>query len=318
MSALGGYFELELSPSKTSSYHHGAFEFNIGRNAFLFFLENITCTKVFVPYYTCDVIISTLKKAQINYDFYNIDEKLEPNFDYSLLGFDEYFLYTNYFGLKDDFIKRLSIKCQNVIIDNSQSFFSKPLNNQTTFYTARKFFGVADGAYLYANIPKDSYLTLKKGLSYNRFDFLLKRGDIGAEDAYSDFLNAERLINDLPVERMSNLTKKMLNSIDYRRVAETRIQNFTYLFEAFRQINEFVINWNGHQVPMFYPLLLSKPEIAGKLLAKKIYTPRFWNSVLDYVDEQSVEYMLSKNMIFLPIDQRYSKFDMQQIIKTVK
>lgn len=64
---------------------------------------------------------------------------MEPVFDYENIQADQGFLYTNYFGLKDNFINILANKIQNLIIDNAQSFFSKPCKEIDTFYSVRKF-----------------------------------------------------------------------------------------------------------------------------------------------------------------------------------
>lgn len=39
-----------------------------------------------------------------------------------------------------------------IILDNTQSFFQKPISGIDTIYSCRKYFGVPDGAYLSTNI----------------------------------------------------------------------------------------------------------------------------------------------------------------------
>ena len=148
--AIGGYFELELN--STGEYHAASIALNTARNAFEYVLKVRAYKKVYIPYYTCVVMLEPIKKLNIDFEFYAIDENLEPLFDYSKIMDEQGFLYTNYFGLKDDFIKQYSTIIPNLIIDNAQSFFSEPLNDIDTFYSARKFFGVSDGAYLYSNL----------------------------------------------------------------------------------------------------------------------------------------------------------------------
>lgn len=316
MSSIGGYFELELN--STSVYHIGALKFNTARNALRFLLQKNPCSKIYLPFYTCEVIIEAVKKTNTPFAFYNINIDLEPDFDLSIVKDDECFLYTNYFGLKDDFIKKLSSRCSKLIIDNSQSFYSMPLPNIPTFYTARKFFGVADGAYLYADVPVLEHNKLGESTSYERINSLLKRIDLSAEEGYPDFLSSERIIDNLPIEKMSRLTDKMLGSIDYDRISETRIQNFAYLSNALDGHNKFNVNWNRSQVPMVYPFLTEAPNLYRKLIDNRIYTATYWSSVLKYVNTQSVEFFLTNHFVFLPVDQRYSIADMDRIIKTLK
>ena len=95
---IGGYFELELQKGK--GYHTGAISVNTGRNALELALLHLKWSKIFLPYYTCDVILEPFIKMGIDYEFYYISENFESEFDYSNIESDEGLLYTNYFGLK--------------------------------------------------------------------------------------------------------------------------------------------------------------------------------------------------------------------------
>ncbi len=313
MKSIGGYFELELDAK--GLYHNEALKLNTARHALQLLLQNISCSNIYLPFYTCEVVVETVNRLNIPFSFYYINLDLEPDFDFSIIKKDEYFLYINYFGLKDDFIDNLSKRCPRLIVDNSQSFYSMPLSNVSTFYTARKFFGVPDGAYLYANIPIAEYNKLPLGKSFERFDFLVKRVDLSAEEGYSDFQSAENTINDLPIEKMSKLTDRMLRSINYNIIAKKRCQNFSYLANALDKENMYNVKWNGRQIPMVYPFLTQRSDLKSKLNANRIYTASYWPSVLDHVNKQSTEFFITSNFVFLPIDQRYSKEDMDSIIK---
>ena len=120
MKAIGGYFELELSEG--SEYHQEAIALNSGRHCFEYILRLRKYIKVYIPYYTCEVILEPINKLGIKYEFYHIDERLEPQFDFSNLQEGESMLYTNYFGLKDEYVNSIPQK-QNIIIDDYQSFF---------------------------------------------------------------------------------------------------------------------------------------------------------------------------------------------------
>ena len=147
--AIGGYFGLELQVGE--SYHKNLTALNTGRNAFEYILRARGYQHVFIPYYTCDVLLEPLRSLNIAYDFYSIDEKLEP---VSLTGINNNsaYLYTNYFGLKTGYIKQLAALIPNLIVDASQAFFDKPLIGIDTFYSPRKFFGLPDGGYASCDI----------------------------------------------------------------------------------------------------------------------------------------------------------------------
>lgn len=76
MEAIGGYFELELR--KGEHYHQDALRLNTARNCFEYILLARKYTKVYIPYYTCEVMLQPLHKLHIAYEFYHINESLEP------------------------------------------------------------------------------------------------------------------------------------------------------------------------------------------------------------------------------------------------
>lgn len=314
MKAIGGYFELELN--KFDEFHKDAIKLNTGRNAFEYILRANNYSKIYIPYYTCDVILEPLKKLNIAYEFYTINSEFEPIFDFKIIQETEAFLYTNYFGLKGDFVLKLSKQCPRLIIDNAQAFYDKPIKNMDTFYSPRKFFGIADGAYLYSNKKIEQHFTQDK--SYNRFEHLLRRLDEDAETGYSYFVNNDQNLCDQPILQMSNLTIQLLKNINYGAIATIRKENFNYLHQALNTINE--VKWNSvnDSAPLVYPFYTENLNLKNELMKNRIYTAQYWPNVLNWVDENSVEYKYCVNLIHLPIDQRISKIELDTIIKIIK
>ena len=119
--AIGGYFELELQQGE--HYHKDAILLNTARNCFEYILLARKYNKVYIPYYTCEVMLQPLKRQGIAYEFYSINEELEPVETKYLLP-DEAFLYTNYFGIKQCCVEKLAIIYgSQLIVDNAQAFF---------------------------------------------------------------------------------------------------------------------------------------------------------------------------------------------------
>ncbi|MBX9839642.1 MAG: hypothetical protein K2X69_15160 [Silvanigrellaceae bacterium] len=87
MSAIGGYFGLELDLKQ--EYHKDAICLNTGRNALEYILLARKYTKIYIPFFTCEVVIETIIKVKTNYQFYTINENFEPNFDFSLVSDEE-------------------------------------------------------------------------------------------------------------------------------------------------------------------------------------------------------------------------------------
>lgn len=135
--AIGGYFSLELSGGE--EYHKGGIRLNTGRNCLEYILRARKYRKVYIPYYTCNVVLEPFRKLCVPYEFYHINNNLEFDYDIQLKE-SEGLLYTNYFGLKQRYVEKLAVKYgKQLIIDNTQAFYAAPVKGIDTFNTCRKF-----------------------------------------------------------------------------------------------------------------------------------------------------------------------------------
>jgi hypothetical protein len=312
---IGGYFELSLD-KLSNGVHPRAIALNTARNAFEYILKVKKIKKIYLPYFTCEVMLEPLAKLGIPHVFYCINEQLEPIFDFMLLKDHDAFLYTNYFGLKDHYVKKLSFTCKQLIVDNAQAFYAKSFNNEPTFYSARKYFGVADGAYLYCDDKLESIV--QKDFSHDRMSHLLIRKDIDAEEGYSNFLKNENLLKNQPIRTMSTLTTAILESIDYENVAKKRIENFQMLKSALHNINQFSFELDSNNVPLVYPFWNRDKNLRQHLIKNKIYTATYWTNVKQWSHRDSLEWKLTDEVLYLPIDQRYGKIEIEIIINLIK
>lgn len=313
MEPIGGYFSLELHRGK--EYHKDALRLNTGRNCLEYILKARRYKKVYIPYYTCEVILEPFQKLGVTYAFYHIDINLEIN-DNVTLKTDEALLYVNYYGLKQRYVEVLAEQYgERLIVDNTQAFYAKPIAGIDTFYTCRKFFGVPDGAYLYTDKVLDE--ELEQDWSYDRMTFLNKRIDLGAEAAYADFQNLSKSLVGQPIKIMSNLTQRMIEGIDYAAVARQRRKNFIQLHKELGSSNSVDLQLEEDAVPMVYPFLTTIKGIRGKLIDNKIFVARYWPNVLEWVSKEDIDYLLAYQMQPLPIDQRYCEEDMKRIVECI-
>lgn len=311
--AIGGYFDIEIG-DRIGHYHSQAIKLNTARNALEYILRVKVIKKLYLPYFTCEALLEPLHKLKIPFEFYLIDEKLEPIFEFSILRREDAFLYTNYYGLKNTYIKQLSVVCKQLIVDNAQAFYSEPYNNPT-IYSARKFFGVADGAYLYCEEKLDQFLD--KDFSHNRMSHLLIRKDISAEAGYADFIANDKSLDNKPIMAMSSLTDAILKTIDYDAIAKKRIENYRLLDSALKGRNQLSIVLEAGNVPMVYPYWTKDLTLRERLQEHKIYTATYWPNVKTWCKEKSLEYRLTNEVVYLPIDQRYDLEDMKKILMYV-
>lgn len=313
MNVIGGYFELETTHGE--HYHQGATRLNTARNCLEYILRTRGYRKIYVPYYTCEVVLEPVYKLGLEYVFYPIDENLEPILPLNMQK-DEALLYTNYYGLKQLVVEKLARQYRNLIIDNSQAFYATPLAGTDTFYSARKFFGVPDGAYLYTSKPLEE--VFEHDYSVGRMSHLLKRCEGDAEYGYADFKKNDDSLVDNPIRWMSGLTEKLLGGIDYEFVRKVRIENYRFIHRHLSGQNLLRLSDPGQQsVPMVYPFLGSDVGLRKKLIDQKIFVATYWPNVFDWCDKQQWEYQLTENLIPLPIDQRYGEKEMKKILNVV-
>lgn len=311
MKEIGGYSELELNIGK--EYYPDALKINSGRNALLYILKAYGIKKIHIPYYICDSVLEPITKLNLQYYFYSINEEFKPITSDDLQK-KEFLLYVNYFGTNEDIVEILIRENRKLIIDNSQAFFSKP-KTFPVFYSPRKFFGVPDGAYLYT----DHFINqeLEKDVSFHKCTHLLKRFDYNSQQGYEDYKLVEESISNEPLKTMSNLTNRVLKSINYKGVKRVREQNFRYLHKELKEWNELNLSSKTLNGPLKYPFLIKNDKLKNYLIENKIYISTYWQEVLNRVQKDSFEYNLSKYLIPIPIDQRYNIDDMKLILEKI-
>ncbi len=313
MNAIGGYFELELRQG--GHYHKGAIRLNTARNSFEYVLRSRQYTKVYIPYYTCEVMLEPINKLGIEVEFYHINESLEP-ISTPMLKKSEAFLYTNYFGLKQHYVKHLAeVYGNQLIVDNAQAFYAAPIQGIDTFYSVRKFFGVPDGAYFYTTKKMDQ--EIGQDVSYERMSHLLKRVDLGAEAGYMDFRNNDDALCNQPVRRMSKLTEAILSGIDFEASKHQRRTNYTFLDNALNASNRIHLALDSEAAPMVYPYWTDDASLRQKLIKNKVFVATYWPNVKEWAKKGMLEYELAEMLIPIPVDQRYGVGEMREIIDVV-
>ena len=313
MKPIGGYFSLELPQHE--EYHKDAIRLNTGRNCLEYILRVRGYSKVYIPYYTCDVVLEPFMKLGIPYEYYHINIHLEIQDEIALKSGEALF-YTNYYGLKQQYTEKLANQYGNhLIVDNTQAFYAKPIEGINTFYTCRKFFGVPDGAYLYTDKQLD--LELEQDHSYERMDSLAKRIDLSPEAGYQDFHETSHNLIGQPIKRMSKLTQRLMQGIDYTGAVQQRRANYKQLHFALGKSNTLSLPLEEDAVPMVYPYLATVKGLREKLIENKVFVARYWPNVLEWTAQNDIDYLLAYQMQPLPVDQRYGVEDMNRIITLV-
>jgi len=317
MKRIGGFFELEIIKGN-SLYHDNAIKLSTGRACLNYILKVIQPTKVYLPFYCCDALFDPMVLNNIDYEFYPINNQLEiqklPN-----LKSNEIIIYTNFFGIKKKYVKKL-IKIFNdkLILDDTHSFFTKGYKtNNFSFTSARKYFGVPDGAFLYTPKHIKLDLNIEKNCSISVQHNVHRL--IGLNDkAYMEFAEYEKMLGS-DIDSISLLSEKILSTIDYDSIRKRRDENFNYFHKEFGGINKLKINKN--EIDSFcYPLLLNKSIDKKKLYHEEIFIPNLWldTHYREQKDNFPLECMFSQDILPLPIDHRYLVKDLRRVSDTIK
>ena len=312
MKEIGGY--LELDQLIHNEYHPNAIALNTARNALVYLVKTKHVSKIYIPYYLCDSVSNVCERENIPYDFYHVCEDFTPRFDRTLES-GEYLYVVNFFGqLDSEIISNLKTQYGRIILDNVQAFFAQPIEGIDIIYSCRKFFGVPDGAYLYSNAD---FMDLPTDISMNRMRHILGRFEgQSASDYFADFRENDALFDDLPLMYMSKLTHNLLGAIDYGSVISRRNDNWKLLHAALGDKNKLCLHTPIG--PYMYPFYCENGVQVRKALAeKKIFIPTLWPNVLDF-DGCELEKDYVRNIIPLPVDQRYDANDMKKIVEELK
>ena len=115
---------------------------------------------------------------------------------------------------------------------------------------------------------------------------------------------------------MSKLTENLLHGIDYEVVMKKRTQNFAYLHEKLHSLNK--LNLSVPYGAFMYPLYIENgAEVRKELQTRKIFIPTLWPAVFNLCEENEYEYDMAKNILPIPVDQRYGMRDMEYIVQEI-
>ena len=299
MKEIGGYFELD--PGGGNAPLPNGVLLNSGRNALRHIVRQLKVKSIWAPEYTCPVVWDALKAERCELKFYSIGLDMLPTVK---LPRNDFILYTNYFGCCGKKVKMLAAEYPNLIVDCAQAYHAQP-KGRASFYSPRKFFGVADGGIAFgveaAAYPQDD--------SSARQQHLIVRKEKGASAGYPLFQEAEESLVDAPIRAMSVATVAALQKFDAAAAIQKRRVNFAFLHE--RLPSSFPFALADDDVPMVYPYMTDDATLRSRLIAQKIYVAKYWPGL------SSAANALAERIVPLPIDQRYGKTEMIATWQTV-
>lgn len=321
MNEIGSFIELQVPVGKE---YYSATEdiarLNTGRAAIYHALTVLDCKTVWLPFYQCETVRNFLKSKGIEIQYYHINENFDP-IDLIGVSESEAVVFVNYYGIMSaKYMMKRSMGIKNVVFDNSQAFFTPPFEHAMNVYSARKFFGVPDGAYVIGNNAHHGVGNYPQGYSSDTSLFLLQRIEYGCEGkAYKSKIENDNRIDSEDICRMSVLTHRLLDGTDYENIQKKRQENFQFACELFKDINKIepLRFFDEKCVPMVYPLVIEDDGLLDCLLAAKHFQGHWWSYLVEELPLRNFECWLSRYLIPITIDQRYGKEDLLIIQKIV-
>ncbi|MDA8175348.1 MAG: hypothetical protein M0018_12345 [Nitrospiraceae bacterium] len=318
---IGGYFGLDM-PDFGDAFAD-TIKFQSGRAAMRAVIERNGLSRVMVPSYVCDSIIKAARDAGAEVEIYGLDGSLYPEKMPLFLPERSALVYVNYFGLCGPNIARLleELPPERLIIDNSHALFAEHSGALASVYSPRKFAGLPDGGLLRLSPGSQPVSPGEEDCgSFARMKYLLVRMAYSAREGYADFNSARNSLVDNSPLRMSRLTRRLMRSIRWDRVIERRRANYMVMAGIMDPVNDLKWSIAEKDVPLCYPFAAKGKnvnKIKKELAGLDVFTATYWPDVLPRARANTIEATLVNETLFLPIDQRLEKAQVEKVCNLV-
>lgn len=317
----GSFIELQLPKGRERySQTKGIARLNTGRAAIWHAFRVTGAKRIWLPIYQCDTVREFLERKGVSdIKYYHLDKDFNPTDLFA--EDDDAVLLVNYYGIMSR--ERMRILAQShkyAIIDNCQGLFCDPIEGAMNVYSARKFVGVPDGAYVIGECAERYTDEYEQGYSSDTAAFLLMRIEYGCEGkGYEARSINEHRVDTEDIKLMSKLTHSLLDAEDYENNRRKRRENFAYIHEKLGGINKIDPTrfYDDDTVPMVYPLVVEDDELINRLYAAKHFQGHWWSYICDEQPENTFEYWLSRYVIPITIDQRYGRTELDFLAEVI-
>ena len=307
-SIYGGYFKVDKPDPKQKVYQR-AVSFSSGRACLRALIQERKPDEVHIPFYICDTALEPFNELEIPIKFYDVEKDLTPGSLPILRSNSSMFIWVNYFGSTETSIKKLwKLYGKRLVIDDTQAFFvGTRKHNIASFNSARKFFGVPDGAFLFNS-------------DFTAMDMTRHRSDAGVLHLVEDGLSgltgyrANEALVGKSINEMSPISSRLLTKDLLKFSKRRRKRNHKILANKLRKSGLEVLS-NNHHVPSHCVILSEDPVSWEMFYKQEIFAPQFWSGIETRPGYEKFpnSVFLSKHLIPLPVDHRYSTEDMNAL-----
>jgi hypothetical protein len=316
MSSIGGFLPLEIPVPTAADPYHAAVPLASGRACWHVVLRTCRPRRVLLPFYVCDAILQPLATSGTPHEFYPITDAFRPADDRTAEA-GELMLLVNYFGAMASFVGSSATRDPDrIVVDDTQAFFRRGHPDRWSFNSARKFFGVPDGGYLYG--PAVDVETLPPSDTAD-CDHLLAR--LAGEDAraWEQFKQHEARIGIEP-RAMSAVSARLLGGVDMAHARRCRQANFEALHRHLGPLNliGLPLERAAEDAPMCYPFLPARDVDKTALGRRGVFVPTLWPEIESRPEDGfEWERVVARRLLPLPIDHRYGPCEMDTLAQTL-
>lgn len=336
---IGGEFEIDVQQhyQQRNAAPEGVVTYASGRSAIYNILaylkEKSGIKSVLFPDYLCESVYQMAEKNQMEVEFYELDEQLNPILKDLQSKYDQSkaVLLINYFGLKDckSMVEQLrSVHKEMVIIlDNVQAPYEmlNVTDADYTFSSFRKAFPVADGSWVLSkkdSLPQynqvNEFAQYKIAASYLK---AIRDQHLFKDEVYLDlFHKGEVKIDDDYQTDMTQLSKDILANMEWNRWAILRKRNAEVIVEGLKQLGITpIVEVNEKQVPLFVPIRIeNRDKVRKAMFTNNIFLPVHWPVEQEYKDRLKRGADLAEDELSIIVDQRYTVSDMKRILSILE
>jgi hypothetical protein len=330
---IGGVFGLEV-PSATESAERPPFAlshptyFLNARCAIHEICRGLKPRAAWLPSYLCSAVVEPFSKLGVPVRYYDIGSRLKPSTSewVTKVQSSDLVVAIHYFGFANKALPAEEVRRRGgcILEDASQAFFARQQYQESfgLVFSARKFFGVPDGGVLVTSRPNAfdegelepppmDWWRSACTMTQMRREFDLAGGE---NRWFSLFKHVEENFP-LGPYRCSDMGRELIETgVDYQLIKKTRRENYMALahrlggFALFPELDD-------ETVPLGFPVCVDasqRDRVLEQLYAQGIYPPVHWRLQGMVPEEHRESHLLSRRILTLICDQRYTVCDMKR------
>ena len=290
------------------------------RSALLVLLQQLRPQSVWLPSFLCPVLVAVVSsRAEVRW--YDVGDDLSPGpsewIDQVTEG--DFVVSIDYFGFRTGIAYRGGLRQRGAVIveDACQALLTDGVGEDADFvlFSPRKYVGVPDGGVLSARSfgrgseftvsdfspPPAAWWQTALSASTQRAEF----DEHGGNNHWFELFQQSEDATPAGRYAMSDLTRRLLGTIDYTEIATRRRENYDVLLT---HLPEFALlpDLEPGVVPLGFPVRVSnRADILEHLYSHDIFPPVHWRIDGVVPTRFAASHMLAKEILTLPCDQRY-------------